>query len=83
MIIVTESGAQYRIVDGLCKKYDGEGALVDAFKVWTMKVIDRSDMSWEELHEAPEGEPVIGKRLYLSGKDRWWITTPVKSVSQL
>lgn len=83
MVIVTESGSQYRIIDGVCKKYDPEGVMVDVFKVWSMKVIDRSDISWEDLHEAPEGEPVIGKSLYLSGKETWWITTPVKSVSQL
>jgi hypothetical protein len=83
MVIVTESGSQYRIIDGLCKKFDSDGAMVDVFKLWTMKVIQTDKISWEELHEAPEGEPVIGKRLYIAGKDCWWITTPVKLVSKL
>ena len=25
-------------------------------------------------------EPVIGKRMYISGKDHWWVTTPVVDI---
>ena len=76
MVIVTESGSQYRIFNGLCKKYDSTGAMVDMFKVWEMKAIEPWVKTWEDLHES--NVPVqVGMNMYISGKDNWWISTPV------
>lgn len=82
MKIHTESGSTYSIVDGFCVKTDRDGNRVDSFKVWGMKSIPRHDITWEELAEIPQGEPVIGDRLYISGKDVWWVTTRVVEVEQ-
>jgi hypothetical protein len=76
MVIVTESGSQYRIFDDFCKKYDADGVMVDSFKVWTIKGIEPGQESWESIHES-DAEVAVGKRMYISGKDSWWLTTPV------
>jgi len=80
MVIVTESGAQYRIVDGFCKKYDSDGVIVDVFKVYSVKALDEGVESWEDVHNSPDG-PEVGKRMYVSGSDSWWISTKVVSVA--
>jgi hypothetical protein len=81
MVITTQSGAKYRIVDGLCKKYDSDGIIVDVFKVWDMRAVEPGLESWEDLAEC-NSEIQIGKRMYISGKDNWWITTPVVSITE-
>ena len=79
MVVVTESGSQYRIFDGLCKKYNSEGAMVDVFKVWEMKAVEPWVKSWEDLYEC-DSKVEVGKSMYISGKEGWWITTPVVEV---
>lgn len=82
MVIVTESGAQYRIIDGVCKKYDNTGAMVDVFKVWEMKAVEPWMKSWEDLYESKD-EVEVGKSMYISGRDGWWISTPVVSITEV
>jgi hypothetical protein len=81
MRITTESGSVYEITDhGVCKKTNREGRAVDAFKLLIMKPVPPGLTSWEELHELPQGDPLVGDRLFLSGLDNWWLTTPVQAV---
>lgn len=82
MVITTESGSQYRIVDELCKKYNAEGMIVDVFKVWEMKAVEPWVKTWEDLHESTE-EVQVGMSMYISGRDGWWITTPVVSITEV
>lgn len=80
MRITTETGSVYEIDDGLCIKKNAEGERIDAFKVWVMKPVPDDITTWEEIHDLPQGEPEVGKRLYLAGRDVFWISTQVVSV---
>ena len=80
MVIVTESGSQYRIFNGLCKKYDTEGVMVDVFKPLTIKAIEDDASSWEDIDKSQDG-PVVGKRLYIAGFESQWFTTRVVQLS--
>jgi hypothetical protein len=82
MVVTTESGAQYRIIDGLCKKYDAYDVIVDVFKVYSIKALDEHVESWEDIHNSEDG-PAVGKRMYVSGPNSWWISTKVVSVSEV
>lgn len=89
MKVTTESGASYTLVNGICTKVDHEGYDCGAFKVWTMKAIDTQlvdgksmEEVWEVIYNTPIGEPEVGKRLFLSGRDEWWISTPVVSIEE-
>jgi hypothetical protein len=81
--ITTETGSTYTIKNGLCVKTSSKGNWVDTFKLWTMKPVPEDIATWEELHSLPEGDPVLGERLYLAGKDVWWVSTRVVSITQL
>lgn len=81
MKITTETGSVYDIGDhGICRKTDSEGNHVDSFKPLYMVPITKETTTLGEIHELPQGEPVIGKRLYISGLNNWWLTTRIVSV---
>lgn len=82
MVITTESGSQYHIVDGLCRKYDADGNRVDTFKAFDLRSLDDDVSSWEDVAYCPPGIEV-GKRAYIGGFNAWWITTKVVSVSEV
>lgn len=83
MRITTESGSVYEIDDsGVCVKINFEGRRVDAFKPFTVKPVPDSVHSWLGVHEAPDGDPVVGQRMYISGLNTWWLTTPVVSIEE-
>lgn len=77
MKIYTESGSHYEIDNGICRKFNSEGMGVDAFKVFAMKAIDPNIKSMKEVWTAPDAEPEVGKLLYISGLNSWWLSTPV------
>lgn len=79
MVVVTESGSQYRIFDGICRKFDKDGIMVDIFKVWVMKGINLDALTWQDLHESKD-KVEVGKRMYIAGSNVWWITTPVEAI---
>lgn len=81
MVITTESGSEYRVVNGVCKKYNPDGMIVDVFKVWEMKAVEPGLQSWADIAEC-KSEIQIGKRMYIAGRDGWWITTPVVSIHE-
>lgn len=80
MKVFTETDSCYVIEDSLCKKLDSAGRTVDVFKVYMIKAVSDEVNSIEELHELERGEPEVGKRLYISGKDTWWISTKVTRI---
>lgn len=83
--VTTESGSVYIIDERrICNKYDSEGYMVATFKVMSLKALpgNISYYSMSDIHEVPEGEPVVGWRMFISGLDPWWVTTPVVSVER-
>lgn len=81
MIIRTESGSSYEIDDhGICRKFNGEGACVDSFKVFFMKAIPDTITNMGDIWDCPNGNPEVGKLLYIGGKDGWWLSTKVISI---
>jgi hypothetical protein len=82
MKVTTESGSVYDIDDhGICIKTNADGERVHAFKVFTMKSFLTLPSSWEEIHQLPESRPKVGQHLFVSGRDVWWISTKVVSVT--
>jgi hypothetical protein len=53
---------------------------MDAFKAFVIIPVPESVKTVKEVFTLPEGEPVVGKRLYISGLNVWWLTTLVVSV---
>jgi hypothetical protein len=81
MKITTESGSVYNIDDsGICTKTDKDGNRIDAFKPFIIIPVPDHIKLVKEIYTLPHGKPVVGQRLYLSGLDVWWLTTPVVSV---
>jgi len=83
MKITTETGSIYDINRDslLCQKYS-DGKLVDAFKAYFMRSVPDSITSVEEIYELPEGDLKLGDRLYISGKDNWWISTKMVRIEE-
>jgi hypothetical protein len=83
MRITTETGSVYDLSgSGICVKTNAEGRRVDSFKPFTVKPVPDSVHSWQEVHEIPNGDPVVGQRMYISGLNTWWLTTPVVSIEE-
>jgi hypothetical protein len=82
MKITTTTGSVYHIEDGLCNKFSKDGERVDTFKVWTMKPVPNDVVVMSQLYDLPTGEPEIGKRLYLSSRSGWWLSTQVVSIEE-
>lgn len=85
MKVTTESGAVYRITKNrICYKTDHYGHTYPPFKIWVMKSLDPDNLpfEWSSLNEIPTGPPEIGKRLYVAGREEWWISTRVVSIEE-
>ena len=85
MKITTESGAVYLIERGVCYKTSHEGYEQAPFKVWVMKPLPEdieSINTWDDIRDLPEGAPVVDRRLYIAGRDIWWISTPVVRIEE-
>lgn len=83
MKIHTESGSTYELIDNLCRKHNAEGTVIDTFKVYFMKAVPTSGIStMEEVFDLPTSEPEVGKRLYLGGRDSWWLSTEVVRIEK-
>ena len=81
--VITETGSTYTFNErGICTKHDASGVGVDAFKLYVAKAVPDSVSSMEEIYALPESEPEVGKRLYVGGKDGWWLSTLVVSVEK-
>ena len=86
---ITESGAIYRIdtEDRFWLKMRN-GRMVDVTQtIWQLKVskekIEKENLTWpyenEDLWE-PTELPVVGRNLYIAGRDSWYVSTPVVEV---
>lgn len=83
MRITTESGSVYNIDSrGICIKSNSEGKQIDAFKVIAIKAIGENVSQWSDLAEIPNSSPVVGKRMYISGFNTWWVSTAVVKVEE-
>lgn len=83
MKITTESGAVYDIDERhICTKTDKYGFVHAPFKVWYMKAIDADVQTWNEVYDTEMGEPEIGKRMYVVGRDESWLSTVVVSIEE-
>jgi hypothetical protein len=81
MKITTETGSVYDIDKyGMCIKTDKNGERIDMFKLLVTIPVPHHVKLVKEIYTLPQGEPIIGQRLYLSGLNTWWLTTPVVSV---
>lgn len=81
MKITTETGSVYTIDEhGICVKTDKKGNRIGAFKPFIMIPVSEDVKTLKEVFTLSEGDPVVGKRLYISGLQVWWLTTPVVSV---
>ena len=82
MIIKTASGSRYEIADGnICRKFDGDGNLVDAFKVFKLKGVHKDVHNFAEAIDAPDCEPEVGMKLYAAGLDGWWLSTEIIEIN--
>lgn len=82
MQISTKSGSRYEVDErGILKKYNSDGVGVDAFKLYTIKAVPLDVTDMKEVWDLPESEPEVGKLLYVGGKDGWWLTTEVVSIT--
>lgn len=83
MKITTETGSVYNIGEhGICVKTDKHGKQIDAFKPFIIIPVPNDVKILGEVFSLPQGEPVVGQRLYISGLDNWWLTTRVVEVEK-
>lgn len=86
---ITETGATYRIdtEDRFWLKMRN-GRTVDVTQtIWQLKVskekIEKENLTWpyenEDLWESAE-LPVVGRNLYIAGRDSWYVSTPVVEI---
>jgi len=81
--ITTETGSVYNIDEhGICVKTDKDGNRIDAFKPYVVIPVPDDVKNLKEVFSLPQGEPVVGQRLYISGLDNWWLTTRVVKVER-
>jgi len=83
LLILTKSGSKYDIdPNGICRKYDSRGEMIDAFKVFYMRPVPLGVGSMDEIFKLPEAGPEIGKYLYIAGRDSWWLSTEVVGIEE-
>lgn len=80
MVITTESGSRYEISRGILHKRDSTGRWVDSFKVFSMKAVPKDYTTMAQLYALENGDPEVGKHLFISGRDSWWLSTEVVSI---
>ena len=78
----TETGSVYR-----CDGWFFWKNLGYKDRVWTLKAVEdlpNRELPWSVIHSSPDVEvPVVGKRLFISGGDLWFLSTRVVSVEPL
>lgn len=87
----TESGGSYVLhlnEAGTVVFWENRGSVV---KSWGLKNLDPQEFSvyggeemWEYIHDQPWApRPQVGKRMYVTGKAQWRISTPVVAVEEV
>lgn len=85
MKIKTSSGSEYLIENGMFIKNNHQWNSIWDMYFFDLKDLDVSIKSWETYFEYAKTmpktyEPEVGKHMYISGKDVWWISTKIISV---
>lgn len=84
---VTETGARYRIDFDrqLWTKIDRHGYRNESERIWRLEVGTELVWPWQ----AEDGvwqkadRPVIGKHLFISAKDVWYVSTPITEIREV
>ena len=75
-VATTSTGSTYEFVENFCLKNQRH-----IMKIWTMMsgvdpyVTGESNPSWKDV-----STPEVGKRLFVSGKEGWYASSPIQSV---
>lgn len=81
-VITTESGTIYRIFGGRVARNNTSSFTL----IKTPYCIDMEDIkdatTWTEIAAAPQHPIQVGKLLYVSGRDEWWLSTPIASIEE-
>lgn len=83
--ITTKSGTVYQIANGRCQRGDGAYSYFTLIqKPYCIKNEDLEGVTtWKEIY-ALEKHPVqVGMCLYVSGRDEWWLSTPITSIEEI
>ena len=83
LVVKTESGARYEFRGRLMTKYASTGDIVDVFKAYAIKAVPADIQTMADIYAIPESYPEIGKLLYVSGYEAYWLSTPVVSVEEV
>jgi len=84
VLITTESGAIYAIRRGRCTKTSSRGARYNSFSVVEIKSVPPTFSGTVlDIHNLPAKEPTIGDLMFVSGRDEWWLSTPIRSIETL
>ena len=76
LVATTETGTTYEIVENYCLRNGNH-----IMKIWTMMsgvgqyIPGEDNPSWSNV-----STPEVGKRLFVSGKEGWYCSTPIQSV---
>ena len=63
-------------------KRDSTNRWVDTFKAYAIKAVPADIETMADIYAIPESYPEIGKLLYVSGYEMYWLSTPVVSVEE-
>lgn len=83
LVVKTESGARYEFRGRLMTKYDRTGQVLDVFKAYAIKAVPTGIQDQSEIYKIPESYPEVGKLLYVSGYEMWWLSTEVVAVEEV
>jgi hypothetical protein len=83
MKITTKTGAVYNIHEGICVKTSSNGDVGLPFKVWQMTSFGDDVLTYREVFALPPAMSAeVGKRMYIAGKDEWWVSTTVTEIEE-
>lgn len=83
LLVTTESGARYEFRGRLMTKYDRTGEIVEECKAYAIKAVPTDVQDKSEIYKIPESYPEVGKLLYVSGYEMYWLTTQVVAVEEI
>lgn len=82
---ITETGSRYRIDfdRGLWQKINRVGVSVATERLWSLQVGTELAWPWDSPDSWTNAPiPEVGKHLFVSGKDRWFVSTKIVGVVQ-
>ena len=77
--ITTETGSKYVLEHGRYRKNEGWPVTIFA-----MYCVEDDVESWTDVYSEHFRLPLtVGKRMYISGRDEWWLSTPIVKIEGL